>query len=501
MKNILYKKLVIFGIMMVFIVPACTNLEEELYSTLTQDELFENLSPEAIASSKASAYTSLVGNWGGHNSLWSLNEVSSDEMAITQKGPDWEDGQQWIRVHRHEYRDSEQSVNNGWVYCYSSISTINRLIRIFNEGNPELVSELKVLRAMVYFWLLDNYGNVPIVDETSTTPTPVTNTRTEVFQFVESEILANIDGLTEDKTYATINKWVAHTVLAKLYLNAGIYTGTDRWQDAIDQADEVIMSGLYSLENNYFANFNPQNEGSNENIFVIPYDEVNAPGFNLPQMTLHYASQATFNLQDQPWNGYSSLQEFYESFDQDDDRINSFLEGPQFASDGTRLEDASAEAGDPDGPPLTFTPEINELFPGALRQAGVRVGKWEYELGAANSINNDFAIYRYSDILLTKAEALWRLNPADGDALDLVNEIRERSNATAFGSLDADNLLAERGREFFAEAMRRQDLIRFGRYNDAWWEKPVSTPDKNIFPIPRLQIEANPELDQNPGYN
>ncbi len=500
MKKYFYKKLILIGVLLVFIVPSCTDLDEEIFSNLTEEEFFNSLSPDAIDASKASAYTTIVGNWGGHNSLWSLNEVSSDEMAITQKGPDWEDGQQWIRVHRHEYNESEQSVNNGWNYCFGAVSTVNRLIGQF-EGNDIIVDELRAVRAMVYYWLIDNYGNVPIVDETVTSPTPETKSRAEVFAFIEDEMNAVLPNLSQDRTYATMNYWVAKAVLAKLYLNAEVYIGTARWADAAAACAEIIDSGLYSLESDFFDNFSTANEGSSENIFVIPYDEVNAGGFNLGQMTLHYASQATFDLKQQPWNGYSSLQEFYNSFDADDARIGSFLEGPQFASDGTtRLMDASAEAGDPDGEPLTFTPEINELFPGALRQAGVRVGKWQYANGADGSLSNDFAIFRLADIMLMRAEALWRQNPGDAMALDLVNEIRTRAGVDEFASLTADNLLAERGREMFAESYRRQDLIRFGKFNDAWWEKPASNVQKNIFPIPKPQIDVNPSLQQNPGY-
>ena len=220
-------------------------------------------------------------------------------------------------------------------------------------------------------------------------------------------------------------------------------------------------------------------------------------------MTLHYSSQLTFNLAQQPWNGYSSLEEFYNSFDANDTRIGSFLEGQQFASDGTPLTDELFEADDPDGTNLNFTPQINMLTPNAWRQGGVRVGKWEYADGADASLSNDFPIFRYADVLLMKAEALWRMNNGDAMALSLVNDVRRRAfgdNSGDLVALTADELLAERGREMFAEGYRRQDLIRFGRFNDAWWEKPASAATKNIFPIPQPQRDVNPQLQQNPGY-
>lgn len=484
---------------LVLVVGACEEPQQELFSQIPRETVLTSDDPDVIAVLAASAYSPLNGTWGAHNSLWSMHENTSDEMVITQKGADWEDGGQWIRMHRHEFLPTEESISNGWNYCYTAIGTINNLLLQFN-GNVALESELRALRALVYLWLIDAYANVPIILETDTDATPANNTRQEVFDFIESSITEALPELRKERTYATINYYVAQTILAKLYLNAGIYTGTPRWQDAADACQEVIDGGVYSLEPDFFANFATQNQGSSENIFVINYDKDNAGGFNLAQMTLHYLSQETYRLQEQPWNGYSTLEEFYNMFDEDDDRINSFLVGPQYTASGERLMDISAEAGDPDGPPLTFTPEINMLYPNALRQAGARVGKWEFALGSGQSLSNDYPIFRYSDVLLMRAEALWRLNPGSTEALDLVNQVRMRSNPNPLPALTADALLAERARELFAEGWRRSDLIRFGRFNAPWWEKPASPATRNIFPIPQTQIDVNTALTQNPGY-
>jgi hypothetical protein len=233
---------------------------------------------------------------------------------------------------------------------------------------------------------------------------------------------------------------------------------------------------------------------------VSPYDANNAGGFNIHQMTFHYNSQFTFDLQEQPWNGYAALEEFYNSFDDGDVRKGSLREGVQFASDGvTPIEDDAVEANDPDGPVINFTPNINELAPNAFRQAGTRINKFEIPSGIGPDLNNDFPIYRYADVLLMKAEAAWRQGNT-AVALQFVNQVRERSNVAPLTSIDASILLAERGREMFAEGHRRSDLIRFGRFNDAWWEKAPSQPFRNLFPIPENQLQANPNLTQNPGY-
>mgnify|MGYP006140142731 FL=1 len=482
----------------VFAMGACQELEQEVLDGVTAEDIAASKNPNLINVLKASAYARIVGSWGGHNSIWSIQEVASDEMVIAHKGADWEDGGQWIRMHRHTWNPQEESFNNSWAYCYSAIGEINNLIISYPDV-PALNAELKVLRALIYMWLIDSFGNVPIIDETTTGGNPTNATRAQVFTFIESSIKNNIDLLPAKSGKYTINKITAQAMLAKLYINAGVYTGTAKWAEAEAAANAVINSGDYSLTSNYFANFSERNGGSTENILTLPYDQNNAGGFNLPQMTLHYSSQATFNLQDQPWNGYASLEEFYKSYDKNDARINSFLVGPQFSSDGKRLVDISAEPNDPDGQPLTYTPEINMLTPNSFRQAGARVAKFEFATGAANSLNNDYPLIRLGDIILIKAEAALRQGKT-ADALAAVNQIRTRAGMPAYNSITLDELYNERGREMFAEATRRSDAIRFGKWNLPWWEKQASQPFRALFPIPQNQINANPALKQNPGY-
>lgn len=477
---------------------ACQELEQEVLDGVTAEQVAASTNPNLIAVLKASAYSRIVGSWGGHNSIWSIQEVSSDEMAIPQKGADWADGGLWLRMHTHTWLPSDEAINNSWAYCYTAIGEINNLLVQYPEVEA-LGAELRVLRAMVYLWLIDSWGNVPIVTEESLGTNPSNSSRQEVFQFIESSILDNLALLPETSSKYTLNQVSAKAILAKLYLNAEVYTGSARWADAERLADEVINSGQYSLSSNFFANFSERNSGSTENILTLPYDQNNAGGFNLVQMTLHYLSQNTYNLQEQPWNGYASLEEFYNSFDDNDARKKSFIVGPQFAADGTRLNDISAEPNDPDGQPLTFTPEINMLTPNAFRQAGARVGKYEFASGAASSLNNDYVLIRLGDIILIKAEAALRQGKSDV-ALAAVNQVRTRAGMPAYASITLDELYHERGREMFAEASRRSDQIRFGKFLQPWWEKDQSEAFRTIFPIPQQQINANPALVQNPGY-
>ena len=136
----------------------------------------------------------------------------------------------------------------------------------------------------------------------------------------------------------------------------------------------------------------------------------------------------------------------------------NFLVGPQFTASGARLLDPGSDGTDPDGNPLTLTPYINELEPNAWRQSGARIGKWQFYQGMTTDIDNDFAIFRYADILLTKAEATARKNNNwnDPEVLAVVNQIRtQHGGVTPFATLTAANFLAERGREMFSEGIKK----------------------------------------------
>ncbi len=514
MKKLHLLKFLFAATLVVFATQSCTDLDEELFDTVTSDNFFKT--DEEFIAALGAAYTSLYAQ-GNHGGFVSSNEVASDEIMIPQRGQDWFDGGVWLRQHRHEYNEEEPHLNGSWAGLFGGVNNCNRLIAQFEAlANPDtdpFIAELKVLRGYFYFQLLDMFGSVPIVTSFDIVDPPANAPRAEVYNFLVNDLETEVPKLTRSisgATYGRMQYYAGQALLAKLYLNAEVYTGTAQWSKAAAACDEIINSGLYSLESDYFSNFNQDNSGSSENIFVIPYDEVFARGFNISQMTLHYNSQQTWNLAAQPWNGYCSLSEFYNSYDDSDLRKGefgnqqvrgNFIAGPQFASDGkTRILDPGAEADDPDGEVLTFTPEINEHFPNALRQAGVRVGKFEFYNGGQPDLNNDYPIYRYADVLLMKAEALWRQDAGSGEALALVNQVRERAGIAPFTTLTADGLLAERGREMFFENHRRTDLIRFDRYNDEWEFKPSSEPFRNVFPIPKAQLDANPKLTQNPGY-
>lgn len=524
---------------------SCTNLDEELFDTVTADNFFKT-DAELVAGLGA-AYASF-GGLGNHSNLWSTNELASDELIITTKGGDWYDGGVLQQLHKHEFAVDNGFFNNTWTMLYGGVNTANRLIAQFedlkaggNQNADAYIAELRAIRALWYYWILDAFGRGPLVKDFKDTEVKGASTRAELYNFVESELNAIIPLLPTAKdasTYGRMTKWAALAIRAKLYLNAGVYTGTPQWQKAADDAKAIIDGGKFNLEATYADNFKVNNGGSTENIFVYAYDKVFNQGFNWPMMTLHYASQTVYNFTDQPWNGYAVVEEFYNSYsdpvknpgpqgpvwlglavDANDDRVpdtqgtvdarlSNFVVGPQYKPNGEKAVDPAFEGPssiqpDPDGTNLNFTPKINEIGPNSWRQGGARIGKYAYELGGTANLSNDFVVFRYADILLTRAEALWRLNAGSSEALTLVNQIRARAKVTAFTTLTADNLLAERGREMFAEMTRRQDLIRFGKFGEAWGFKVAKAESMTkyaLFPIPDQQLKANSKLTQNPGY-
>jgi len=514
-------KLIMCAMCMIAFLPACTDLEEEVFSQVTADNFFQT--EEELISALGAAYTSLYG-YMGTVSLWAAQEVSSDEMVVPTRGPDWGDGGHWVRLHQHLWTAEDPTVGTTWNFIFGGISACNRLIFQFEElANPltdPFIGELKALRALYYLFAIDTYGNVPIVtDFANADPNPATNSRSEVFNFIESELTAAlplVSDAVDGTTYGRMNQMAVQSALTRLYLNAEVYTGTPQWAKAAAAANAVINSGNFSMEPDYFANFNIDNSGSSEFIMAIPYDAVFAGGLNVVMQTLSYINQQTYNLAGQPWNGWCTLEEFYNSYEDDDLRKGqanteegpstvrgNFLIGPQWDVSGkVRLTDAGtlASGTDPDGEPFTFRAFINELFPNAWREAGARAVKYEIEIGGQPNMSNDIPIFRYTDILMMRAEALWRMDPSDSEALALMNQVRDRAGVSPFDELTAENILAERGREMFVELVRRTDLIRFGKFTEAWWGKDAMEEGKELFPVPKSQTDANPNLVQNPCY-
>ena len=510
-----------FILALVFVAFSCTDLNESLNSGFTENFTPSNPgfgeSPNTNipvpSDGMGAAFTTLLNGTANHFGYFSIQGVPSDEMVITQKGGDWFDGGIWLNMHTHNFLPTQPALDVAWSQNFGGISQVNDLLASGNMDANQ-TAQLRTLRAYYYWRLMDMFGRIKIITQPGVDSPQVD--RPVVFDYVVQEIKEALPDLTPTAGYSRITSGAANALLARIYLNGEVYTrdypyipgtGTTYWQEAIDAADEVINSGMYDLDPSFESLFGPANVQSPEHIFIVPFDEATGGGMNFAQMTLHYPSQLTWNLAEQPWNGYSSLEAFYNSYSDNDDRKEAFfIAGPQFDAQGNPILDVAFDEADDFGPQVNYTPFINELFPNGSRQAGVRMGKFSFKMGQRPDMDNDYTLLRYGDVLLMKAEAIARLNDdwSDPTTLLLVNQIRDRANVPALTSLTAEEFLAERGREMFQESLRRTDLIRFDAWGDAWWEKPAHSSDyKNVMPIPLAQIQATTSgepLTQHPDY-
>lgn len=494
---------------------ACTNLDEELKDQFTQDfdpsnqgvGTKDNVNKAQPSDGLQGAFSKVLDGTATNGGFFAVQEGGTDEAVITQKGGDWYDGGLYIRMHHHEYSPQTWAINDAWSQAYGGIFQCNTILAEAGTTAAQK-AQLKVLRAYFYWRLMDVFGNIPLVTVAGTDAAQ--STRAQAYSFIETDLLAAIPDLPAGKQeYGRVSQGAAYALLSRLYLNAEVYTGTAQYQKAIDAADMVINSGVYSLSANYSEVFDPKNVENVEHIFVAPFDESTGTGAAWPMFTLHYPSQLTYKLQSQPWNGFSTLEDFYNSYEATDKRRQAnFIVGPQFNFAGdAQLLDLAFDKADPDGAGLNYTPFINQLFPNASRQGGARFGKFSFKIGQKNDADNDFPLLRYGEVLLNKAEALARLNGyGDATAVTLIDQLRTRAGVGTIAPLTEGKLLAERGRELFVEALRRTDLIRFGVYGNAWWEKQVDpkAAQHTIMAIPIEQMNASAStpfpLVQNPGY-
>jgi len=484
-------------------------LDETLYSQLDNEKFLQT--DEEILSALGAAYSGLR-TFQKNDHLWTIY-CTTDEVAIPGRtGGDWAGDGQDQQMTDHTWTTNNRFFRGTWEAFFSQVNNCNRIIHQLEGIDPQkysaYISEVKTIRALWYLWFIDMWGNVPIVDRFDVPQDylPATSSRAEVFAFIEKEVIDNMDNLSKEKTsltYARADFWTAKAILAKLYLNAEVYTGTAQWDKALATCNDIIDSGEFSFSTTYGENFISENQSSTEAIFSIPFDDIYTEwGWILPLVSLHYSSQQTFNLTNGPWNGLSVQTEFFNMFEENDlRRTHNFLWGPQYSSTGEPIVDGGYEVDlDPDGPEVNFTPEFVSLY-NTIRQSGVRIKKWEIEMGGNGFLNSDFFVFRYSDILLMKAEILWRTDPGNTEALALVNRIRERAGLDPWTSLTEEGLLEERGRELFLEGWRRSDMIRFDRYNDPTIFRPYVSEDfRRLYPIPKDQLDANPNLVPNPGY-
>lgn len=484
-------------------ISSCTNLDEEVFSDIPMNEFFVN--EKAVLMNAGRAYTKLQ-RYPEEFSLWSLTEIASDEIVAPGRddGFVWDNGR-WDEIHTHRLSPTNKILTLAWNSVFEGISACNEVIyeteqtEITFPEKERIVSEIKILRAFLYYWGMDNWGNIPFSIDFTDKKLAVQKDRKFVFAYIEQEILDNVDKLQAQPTtsyYGRVTQGMAYTLLAKLYLNAQEWIGEDKFQKSVDACDKVIAIGSYQIEDDYFTNFKVQNESSLENIFVIPMHSVfTKDRFYWYTLTLNDASRATFGFKGGMWDEFILEPGYLDKYSDNDLRKKAFLFGQQKDKNGNDITI--------DGEPFIYTPTVANYM-ARKKWEGARCAKYEYQDALeyyVTDMENDYVLFRYADVLFTKLEALWRLGRASEILEDSdFRKIRTRAGLLPYQLADitSNELLNELGREFAWEGHRRQDQIRFGVWGNTWWYKPASGPNAKLFPIPQSVLSTNSNLVQNP---
>src|SRR6266550_4857450 len=338
-------------------VQGCTDLTENPPSLINAGNFFHT-EPEVLAG-LAGVYAQLRST-APEGSLYDANEVSTDEIVVPIRGKDWNDNGQWIDLHNVTWTPTSIATTNffngAWNTAYTGVARANLFLSAMENSTvpnkARYVAEGRTLRAFYYYLLMDMFGGVPIVTTTDI-QLKARSTRRELFDFIESELIAARDSGLPDTWGAANNgrltKWAADAILANMYLNAGVFTkdgagtgginatgynscqgvtvsgGQGACAAAIAAADRILNSGKYSLADSFPQNFRADNYKSPENIFVVQFIPADNLGMGITMAALHYCQYAPLT----PWNGFSTLAQTFNAFDPADKRRNAILIGPQ----------------------------------------------------------------------------------------------------------------------------------------------------------------------------
>ena len=439
---------------------------------------------------------------------WYLQEMPTDEAVIGWNDPGLPD------LNTGLWGADNSMVNAMYYRVFYQVMLVNEFLRQSTDAkldsrgqnDPTLRTnvhfyraEARFLRALSYWHGIDLFGNIPLVtedDPLGATP-PKQATRADIYAYAVSE-LNDIIGKLPPKgpsTYGRAIPEAAHMLLAKLYLNAGVYTGTPNYAGALTEAQAVINAG-YTLPASFRSNFTADNNNSPELVFVAAQDGRSTQTWGGMTFLIHAGcggsmSAANYGI-DYCWGGYRMKQQTYRRFAAGDTRAAFFYTAGQ--------TDSVSDRGD-------FTKGIAAPKFTNLKANGDTAQ-------AKGMVDTDFPIFRVADAYLIYAEANIRGGGGTAaNALTYLNAVRQRAygNTTAnFAALPpVDTILAERGRELLFEASRRTDLIRFGVFTGGTyvWAWKGGTPGgsslppfRDLYPLPANELIANPNLQQNPGY-
>jgi hypothetical protein len=461
--------------------------------------------------------------------LWNVQEISTDEAICG-----------WGDVGISDLNTQTWSAQNPFLTALYqrlslSITYANEFIKNTNGNTDPVVmqynAEARFLRALAYAWHMDLFANPPFTTDADGVgkffpkqldPDPKVG-RIKLFNYITTE-LRNIETkLGEPKfSYPQADKGACWMLLARVYLNAQVYTGTAKWDSCKIYADKVITSGKYSLATNYRQNFSADNDGKHnpEMIFAWEQDGINTQGYVGTTFLIESSSDSRYIRAEDfhgltsntNWNGNRARKQFMNVMV---DTIATYGNVKIPVTDTLFAQSKDKR--------VLLKMKKSMDIPSASSSGDYGIGVYKFtakNTDGSKAANyspafacTDFPVFRYADALLMRAEALHKLGN-DASAVIDVNAVRTRAFGNTTGNITAAQLtdqflLNERGREFYYEAQRRTDLVRFGQFTDGtykWnWKGGTfggTTTDKhlNIFPIPGDEVSANPNIKQNTGY-
>lgn len=546
--NILNIKRIIFSCGIALMVTGCTDLDVDVKSQYTDIPD----TPDAIEAVSSEIYNPYRVAMGRQH--WMAQTLTTDEAVGVSMGADYYDGGVYRQMSVHNWNADNGMLSTMWDGAMTGITTCNKTIKMLAGKSEKDLAPVRAMRSYYHFLLMDNFGDVPIMDDNASAH-PERSKRAEVCQFIESELKAVINLLPDevsDATYGKATKYMAEALLAKLYLNWNVYTAANvadytpntanpKIDDCIAMCDSIILSGHFALTDDYMTKFRPDNGSQIKDfVFAMPFDRETQQGMVHARFWKCRSAKDQFGTAAAgPAGNIRCLPEFLDKFNlPGDDRNAQYIVGKQYywenytqtnkpfvietTKNGYDQDYTAADKDEPLSWQMEFSREIvlRANGEGTLdvgndqkgRAMGARSIKFYPDVNATASQghnqSNDMPIFRYADILLMKAEAILRNGKAtlNDTPMSLQNQIRTYVHAPLVTKTPTlDELLDERAREFADEGWRRNDLIRYGKFEDNWGFKylyPEGFDEKfrRVFPIPTSVLNTNTNWTQTDGY-
>lgn len=535
----------------------CTNLEEKVLDESSAAGLSDRQAADGIL---VPAYA-LLPNIFQHTTYFALQEISSDEAILPYRGgTDWGDNGIYLNMHQHNYTSTDPNIRNTWNLILQGVSrtitALNALPTLNDPITKAYIAEARGMRAYYSMLTLDLWGLVFVKEDLNANSKILRGP--EAFEYIKSELLAIEPDVQNNVGSGRISKGAVWGLLARLYLNAAVYRDPygaanfkpEDMDKVVEYTDKIISSNQYALAKEYFSIFDSDNHTNKELIFAVD-QRADLNGHN--RLAYFSLSGDQFPLPAFPpangTDGPGITSDFYQTWAEayapadpavdprfhkqnlliytnpadscvaaDNFNINrGILRGQQYGLlrvNGTFLQcpDGKMKVGklfsvSRNRPtlPVDFTEKIDFTVEGSNYSSGYRVEKYEFSKQSTSGRNfgeADIIIVRLADAYLMRAEAKLRKGGDAAAALADVNTVRASRTARgtpppALTTMDLNLLYRERGFEFYWEMLRRSDMIRFGKYEDAWTEKTSTDKNKRLFPIPQTAIDGASNL---PGY-